>query len=167
MDKVARIASSVLVYSMLLIGEFSPIQCFADCPVPPEDKTSLKSPGSLDNCGSPTWDFAVDVEGQVFDEGEYQGVGECFGGYTYCDCSAIQMNYIDSRGAYSYDGPQRQDDGTWNVSYHWTITNYTTVQYSSYGRSGACAKTGGKGLAVPQGYSFGADYDYLNEDCDY
>ena len=155
-------ASGYLFFFTTLLA---PVRAIAACPIPPDETSEVLTVGNLENCGSTSWELKASVEGDEYDEAEYDGTGTCYGGFTYCDCAIAPQEYIDANKSFHYDADCQ--DGTCTINFWWNISNYLgTINYSSCGGSGNCANTG-YSLAVPEATQDTNVYeDYAYEDCD-
>lgn len=103
----------------------------------PVDRTETLQRGDLGNCGESIWELEVQF-GQLWDEGEYDGMGTCTGGYVDCNCNNVAAGY--KAPSLSFQSMYVQPD---EYEWWWDITEYDQAVLSAC-TSGACESAGYK-----------------------
>jgi len=137
------LASTVLAIALVTCPLVVSQQAFADgCDQPPDDQTRTTTQGTLDNCGSPTWEMVVNFGGQQWDEGQANGDGVCVGNYINCNCDGVPQSFDEASIEFYYEeesDPEEPDVYTYD--WWWDVTNWNSPPTFHACSSGFCSST--------------------------
>jgi hypothetical protein len=168
----SRITAGAVIYAMTVAGISLPNCLLAECPQFPQDKTTTVVAGSLENCGSPSWENQVlipysDPDGgdEVWDDGASSGQGICVPAWLSCNCSEVNDTYNSAYYLFSSNF-ENNHDGTYSAEVWWNITNYTITIQWGHCSSGACSGTGHSYAGLNFMAPVRVNDDTEDEDCD-